>query len=156
MSAKIVLQPTGNFSVPVSLSCSNLPVGVNCSFTQPVVTPGTAQVTTQLTLQANSTTASLIGTHSTFALWFPGLSFGMFVLGDRKRSRKFWLTAGLIAIFVMALLCTGCGGGSMKSSSTTGSTPTSTPASKPGTYQVSIVAQAGSFQRTTTATVIVQ
>ena len=80
----------------------------------------------------------------------------MFVLGDRKRSRKFWLTAGLIAIFVMALLCTGCGGGSMKSSSTTGSTPTSSPASKPGTYQVSIVAQAGSFQRTTTATVIVQ
>jgi hypothetical protein len=157
-SADVVLKPTGNFSVPVTMACGNLPAGVSCSFSQSVVTPGTSQVTTQLNLRANSAsaTASLFGSPGTFALWFPGLGFGMFVFSDRKRSRKFWITIGLLTIFVMALLSTGCGGGSMKSSATMGSTQTSSSASTPGTYQVSIIAQAGSFQRTTTATVTVR
>ncbi len=114
-------------------------------------------MTTQLSLKANSAaTASLFGIHGTFALWFPGLGFGMFVFGDRKRSRKFWVTMTLLVIIVMALLTTGCGGGGAKSSVSAGGSQTSTSASQPGTYQVSIIAQAGSFERTTTATVTVQ
>jgi hypothetical protein len=129
---------------------------VSCSFAKAVLTPGSSAVTTQLTLTANgaSTSASLLGSHGTFALWLPGL-FGMFVFGDRKRSRKFWLTMGLLAILVMALLATGCGGGAKSASSPTQS-QTSTSASQAGTYQISILAQAGSFQRTTSATVTIK
>ncbi len=39
-SANVVLTPSGNFSVPVTLMCGNLPAGVSCSFSQAVVTPG--------------------------------------------------------------------------------------------------------------------
>jgi hypothetical protein len=155
-SANIVLTPTGDFNVPVTLSCGNLPAGVSCSFSSAVITPGTTKVTTQLSLTANSTaTARLFGTHGTFALWFPGLGFGMIVFGDRKRSRKFWASIiALLTMLLMALLCTGCGGGAQ--SNTASSAQTSTAASAPGTYQMSIVAQAGAFQRTTTATITVK
>jgi hypothetical protein len=156
-SADVLLTPTGNFSVPVTLSCGTLPAGLSCSFSQSVVTPGTSKVTTQLSLKASSaSSAALFGSHGTFALWFPGLSFGMFVFGDRKRSRKFWVTMSLLAILVMALLSTGCGGGVAKAASSSGSTQTSTSATQPGTYQLSILARAGTFQRTATATVTVQ
>jgi hypothetical protein len=128
---------------------------VSCSFSQSVITPGTAKVTSQLSVKANgNATATLFGSHGTFALWFPGLGFGMFVFGDRKRSRKFWVSMTLLAILVMALISTGCGGA--KAASSAGGSQTSTSAAQPGTYKVSIVAQAGTFQRTTTATVTVQ
>ena len=156
-TANITLNPTGNFNVPVSLSCSNLPVGVSCSFSQATLTPGSSQTTTQLSLKANSTSASasLFGAHGTFALWMP-LGFGMVLFGDRKRSRKFWMTLGVLAILVMALLATGCGGGGKTANFGSSNTQTSTAASQAGTYQVTIMAQAGTFQRSTTATVTVQ
>jgi hypothetical protein len=155
-SANVVLTPKGDFNVPVTLVCGNLPAGVSCSFSQAVLTPGSSAATTQLTLKANSASASagLLGSHGTFALWLPGLGFGMFVFGDRKRSRKAWVTGALLAILVMAVISTGCGGGGKNSLSSDGSQSTS--ASVPGTYQVKITAQAGSFQRTTNATVIVK
>lgn len=156
-TANITLNPTGNFNVPVSLSCSNLPVGVSCSFSQATLTPGSSQTTTQLSLKANSTSASasLFGAHGTFALWMP-LGFGMVLFGDRKRSRKFWMTLGVLAILVMALLATGCGGGGKTANFGSSNTQTSTAASQAGTYQVTIMAQAGTFQRSTKATVTVQ
>jgi hypothetical protein len=155
-SANVVLTPKGDFNVPVTLVCGNLPAGVSCSFSNAVLTPGSSAATTQLTLKANSASvsASLLGSHNTFALWLPGLGFGMFVFGDRKRSRKAWVTGALLAILVMAVISTGCGGGGKNSLSSDGSQSTS--ASVPGTYQVKIMAQAGSFQRTTNATVIVK
>ncbi len=157
-TANIMLNPTGNFNVPVTLSCGNLPAGVSCSFAQTTLTPGSSQATTQLSLKANSTSSSagLFGAHGTFALWMP-LGLGMVLFGDRKRSRKFWMTLGVLAILVMALLATGCGGGGKTASfGTSGTTQTTTSSSQAGTYQVTIMAQAGSFQRTTTATVTVQ
>jgi hypothetical protein len=155
-SANVVLTPKGNFSVPVTLSCGNLPAGVSCAFDQAVVTPGTSAVTAQLHLKANSSSqsAGLFGATGTFAFWLPGLGFGMVVVGGRKPSRKLWMALVMFAILTLALIPTGCGGGGGKSAFSGSQNPSA--ASQPGTYKVSIVAQAGSFTRTTTATVNIQ
>jgi hypothetical protein len=160
-SASVVLTPTGNFTTPVTLGCANLPNGVTCAFDQTTITTGSTQVTARLTVAANNgtTTAGIFGSPGNFAMLFPGLSFGMFIFGDWKRTRKFWVSMALMIMLVVLLITTGCGGGSGASSSTTTPSPStggSQLASQPGTYQITILAQSGSFQRTTTASVTVK
>ena len=154
----VTVTPSGNFSSPVTLGCSNLPAGVTCSFDQTVITPGPAKVSTKLTMKANrgSTTASLFGSHGTFALWFPGLGFGMVLVGDRKRSKKFWAVTALVAVIVLMMMATGCGGGGGASGfSSSGSVNADLP-SAPGTYTFQVTASTGSFVRSTSATVVVK
>lgn len=159
-STSVTLTPRGNFNSPVTLGCGNLPVGVTCMFDQAVVVPGNRQLTSQLTLSANpgpATRAGLFGGHASFALWFPGLGLGIFVLGDRRRPRAFWAGVALFAVLALMLISTGCGGkaGSSPSSSVTDITQTSLP-SQPGTYTFTITAITGTFQRSTNATITVR
>ena len=160
VSTSVTITPSGNFDVPVTLGCGSLPAGVTCTFDQPVVVPGTKKLTAKLTISANSgTTASLFSGHGSFAMWFPGLTFGMFVFGDRKRSRKFWGATALLAILALALVATGCGGGVSKSSNSSSSSFTSdgsaTLPSQAGTYTFTINAQSGTFVRSTNATLTI-
>lgn len=160
-STSVTITPSGDFSFPVTLGCSNLPAGVTCTFDQAVVTPGTKKKTAKLTVSANNgstATSSMFGARGTFALWFPGLGVGMFVFGDRKRSRKFWAAMAIAGVLVLALMATSCGGISGSSSSLTKSAENSQAnlPSQPGTYTFSIVAQTGSFQRSTSAGITIK
>jgi hypothetical protein len=159
-ATSVIVTPTGNFNSAVTLGCSNLPAGVTCSFDQAVITPGTSKITTKLTVKANggttTTSSSLFGAHGTFALWFPGLGFGMIAFTDRKRSKKFWATIALLAIVILMMMATGCGGGGGASNFSSPNSVNSTLPSQPGTYTFTITAQTGSFQRTTTASVTVK
>jgi len=161
-STSVTLTPSGNVNVPVSLGCSNLPAGLGCSFNTSLVTPGSKAVTTTLTLTATngSQSASLKkiggGLASQLALWFPGLGVGMVLFRDKKRSRK-TLIALIIVALVLVMIATGCGGGGKGSASSLSfGSSNSSAASTPGTYKITIVAQAGSMQRTTTASVTIQ
>ncbi len=155
-STTILLTPKGNFSVPVTLACGSLPAGVSCSFSRNLFIPGSSQASTQLMLTVSKSTASarLFGLHGVFALWLPGLGLGMVITGDRRRSRKFWMTVALLLVLATSLAAVGCGGGGASSFTTQSQTFTS--ASTPGTYQFTIVAQAGSFQRTTNASITIK
>lgn len=158
VSTTLTVTPTGNFDVPVQLGCSNMAAGLNCSFSQSTITPGTKTVTATVTVSANggSTSASLFHLGGQFAIWFPAFGFGTVLFGDRKRTRKALIALVLIAL-AAAMITTGCGGGGKGSSSALSfGSANSTAPSTPGTYQVTIVAQAGTLQRTTTATVTVQ
>jgi hypothetical protein len=161
-STSVTITPSGDFNVPVTLGCGNLPVGVTCTFDQAVVVPGTKKLTAKLTVSANggsTTSAGMLGGHGTFAMWLPGLAFGMFTIGDRKRSRKFWALIALLAVLALTLVATGCGGGASTSSSSSSSSflsdgQASLP-SQPGTYTISINAQTGTFVRSTNATITI-
>lgn len=146
-STSIVLTPTGDFKQAVTLNCLNLPAGVRCSFDRQTVTPGTTAVSVKLTISADHvSTARREGFRGSFAFYLPVMGLGMVILGADKLSRKqaaVGLSVLLAVIFVMA----GCG---------TVTTPVEPQASTPGSYTFTIVGQASSFQRSTTATLTVQ
>jgi hypothetical protein len=157
VSTKIMITPKGNFSTPVTLSCGSAASGLNCSFDQTTLTPGTKTVTATLTIKANAASAALhhFGFGAQLALWFPGIGFGMVLFGDKKRSRKFLITIMVLSLGIL-LIATGCGGRGMTSgSSDIGSSSSNLPSSA-GTYTITIAGQSGSLQRTTTASVTVQ
>ncbi|MES2220934.1 MAG: hypothetical protein V4587_08215, partial [Acidobacteriota bacterium] len=129
----VVLSPssagpgTSGFTGTVALTCTNLPAGVTCSFSNASVSlvPGTAQTVT-LTLNASSsaaatTTARMRQSGSPLhpgvpqRLAFAGaLGFALLGLGRRRRyfpSR--WLAVLLLFGGLMAATClTACAGGS--------------------------------------------
>jgi hypothetical protein len=158
-STTVTVTPSGNFDASVNLGCANLAPGLSCSFTQSSMVPGSKATTTMLTVSANSgaQSASLRGLSlgSQLALWFPGLGVGMVLFSERKKSRKAIVVLVVVAIAVM-MLATGCGGGGKGSSSPLTFSNSASGTSAPGTYQITIVAQSGSLQRTTSATVTVQ
>jgi hypothetical protein len=156
---RVTITPKGNFNAPVALGCGNLAAGLSCSFDRSSVTPGTNTVSATMTIKANSATvaSNLFGVGGQFAFWFPGLGIGMVVLGDKQRRRRMAVALGALAIVALMTITVGCGGGGKGSASPLnfGSSNSTAPSAR-GTYQVTIVAQSGSVQRTTTATVAVQ
>jgi hypothetical protein len=145
VSADVLLVPTGNFSRPVSLSCSNLPVGMNCSFDRASVVPGEQSATVKLTLHSSATSANVRSLSLVFAFFAP--TFGIFLLNRRDRRGKAVLLSAILLMATVSLV--GCAG-------LTSSGSQQPQASKPETYQFSIVAQAENFQKSFTAAVTVQ
>jgi len=160
----VTLNPSSSFTGTASLACSGLPAGVTCSFANSTMSLGTAPVSTTLTISVGgATTSASLAPHSgMFAFWLPGLGLGMVVVGNQRRSRKFWL--GLVLLVLIAVMASvGCGGVAGVKGSTTatgtggsGSTGSGTTTVAPGTYPITIQASTGSTQQTTTATLVVQ
>jgi hypothetical protein len=162
----VTLSPSSTFTGTASLACSGLPAGVNCSFANSTMTLGTAPVSTTLTISVTGATASAsLAPHGgMFAFWLPGLGLGMVVVGNERRSRKFWV--GLVLLVLIAVIasvgCGGVGGAGTKTSTTatgtagSGSSGSGTTTVAPGTYPITIQASAGSTQQTTVATLVVQ
>ena len=94
------------------------------------------------------------------ALWLglPAIVFGLFFVGgsraDRQTLRRATrLTALMLLALCALLLLQACGGGGGGSSSQPGTPQPGTPS---GTYTITVSAQSGTVQHTTTVTLVVQ
>lgn len=156
----VTLSPTSTFTGTASLGCGGLPAGVTCSFANPSLLIASAPVSTTLTISVGTTSTASLAPHSgMFAFWLPGLGLGMVVVGNQRRSRKFW--AGLVLLVLLAVLvsvgCGGVGANAAAKAATNGNGTAAAAATTitPGTYPITIQATVGSSQQTTTATLVI-
>jgi sugar lactone lactonase YvrE len=154
----ITVPPLGGaFDNVVTLSASGLPPGATVTFNPPTVTPGSAGAPTVMTIQL-ATLAAAIPARDIPANRFPAkhgglplapssLGFVLFgaVLGRRRIPKGLALVLGLACLGVATLLLTGCGGGFAN-----------TPSTPAGNYTVTVTGTSGSFQASTTVTLVVQ
>ncbi len=152
----ITVPPLGGaFDSLVTLSATGLPPGATATFNPPTVTPGSAGAPTVLTIQLATLTASNlprgISPNRAGLLVLPfSLGFVLFgaVLARRRIPGRIQKTLGLavaLAVFGVATLLTGCGGGFAN-----------TPATPAGNYTVTVTGTSGAFHASTTVTLVVQ
>ncbi|MGA2743050.1 MAG: Ig-like domain repeat protein [Candidatus Sulfotelmatobacter sp.] len=142
----------GAFNSVVTLSASGLPPGATATFNPPTVTPGTAGAPTVMTIQLAAVTASIPAGDipanprgvpvTLFSMAF--LLFGG-VLGRKRMRRGLVLVLALASLGVGTSLLTGCGGGFAN-----------TPSTQARTYTVTVTGTSGSFQASTTVTLVVE
>jgi Fibronectin type III domain len=116
----LVVQPVGTtFTSPVTLSCSGLPAGAQCSFNPSgPVTPGNNAVDVVMTISTSSSTPDLKH-RSLTSIWLllPGLMFGAIMLGSCKKPPHRRNVAMILTAFVLLplafilLSCAGVSGG---------------------------------------------
>jgi sugar lactone lactonase YvrE len=146
-----VAPTTATYAQPITFSVTGLPSGATASFSPASVTPGSAPVTTTLTIQTAASTAAVrdlqgIGTG------MGGTALGLLLL-PVALSRRLRQALGrmpmtvLLGLIGCGAVCglIGCGGGSAGSS-----------APPPQTYTLTVTATSGSLSHSTTVTLIVQ
>lgn len=120
---------TGGFNGAISLSCTNPPAGVTCSFSPATITPGSSVSTSNLTLTAASVAPPGGYGGRIMMGWLPFSGLGLFGMAfaarrsDRKpistlRKRAIWIGV-LGALLVGVLFTIGCGSSSKKSANNT-------------------------------------
>jgi hypothetical protein len=143
----VLVAPTqGVFAANVSLTCSTLPTGATCSFTNSTLTlsagAGSASSILNLTTTAQPVNTAYRGRHGPlYALWLlvPAMAFlGLGSGRKRRRTRLFGFFA-LMLLFAMTVLLPACGGS--KTQPTVSGTPS-------GTYPLTVTATSGSFTKT--------
>jgi hypothetical protein len=141
-------------SDPVSLSCSNMPVGVTCSFAPGTLTPGSKPMPVTLTIATSGMTAALHhnGRARLFALWLPGAMGLVLLPGLRRRYRR---AALLGMVLGLALLQLACGGGTTTALQSPASSTTATARATSGTYTITVTATSGAVSRSTQLSVTV-
>jgi hypothetical protein len=149
----VVLSPHPVYSSKISLSCSNLPAGAACNFTNSPVTliGGGGSSTLNLTTTARPVlppVTSLLTRHF-YALWLalPGLTLLGVGAGSNRRRRRVLGILLFCALFTLLLLQPACSG------SNTQLPVSGTPA---GTYQVTVTAASGSDTKSGSITLNVQ
>jgi hypothetical protein len=136
----ISLSPTNYYAGQVTLSCTDLPTNVSCTFSPATISAnGTATVqTTTLTINTSSSTVVASANHTSTinvaAFYLPGALCGLLILFGRRRLAKH---LNKIQLVVLAILLAGASGlvacgGSSKLSSSGNATP--------GTYSISVKA----------------
>lgn len=130
----LTVQPVGNsFNNPVTLSCSGLPAGAQCSFNPSApVTPGDSAVDVVMSISTSSSTGSSVH-RSRLSLWLllPGILFGGIVLqASRKSSRNVLAFLTFVLSVWLAFVLLSCGGASTGGGGGGGSC--SAPPSTPG------------------------
>lgn len=139
---QITVSSSDAASAPVSLSCSQLPVGTSCVFSPASVLPGR---TAGLTITTSHTQAANLAPGLVYALSMPGFGLvGLVLTGSRKQRMRVLLGALLL---VCVLLCS-CGGvGASNASAKSGQLPT--PA---GTFSFMVNAVSGSSRNSVPVT----
>ena len=141
-----VVASTG-FTTAISITCSNLPVGVNCS-PSPITPAGPNKVVTStITVTTTAATAAVLQ-HNERHYHFAAMLFGALPLASifvvvvaAPRRRRWSMLLGLLVVaFVIGLPA--CGGGS----SHTPPPPTVTP-TPAGTFTINVTATAGSISQ---------
>jgi hypothetical protein len=147
----------------VAFSCSNLPALSSCQFSpNNSVTPGANGSSITLSLRTTKAVASAApapagGPTETVLATVSWLLPGAFFLAGRSRrwprSRRRLLTSMGIFLLVLGLMAAGCGGGGGGSV-----TPihTSRPGTPPGSYAITVQANAGGLQHPISVNVTVQ
>ncbi|GAC1430871.1 MAG: hypothetical protein NVS1B11_05630 [Terriglobales bacterium] len=164
----VSVTPTGaGFPEQVSLSCSGLPTGATCNFTNnpiPNLSTGAQSRSLVIDTTARVTTTTDLGHSPTpfNGTWLPvsglallGAGFGRKNFGTAsaegaKTKRKCTAAIGLLLGFFVALVVfqAGCGG-SHKSTTTTSGTPA-------GTYTITVAATSGAAVRNAVVQLVVQ
>ncbi len=140
---------SGSFTTAITLTCAELPGSLSCSFAPPLVTPGSASVSSTLTIVSHSTVAASDSEvrHMILALWLPGLGlFGVTLVG--KFERKYVLS--ILSILVLAgvmVETSSCGGKTVNAVNASSSTP--------NRYAITINGTAGSVHASTAVTITV-
>jgi hypothetical protein len=155
-SSIAVAARSGSFDQAVSLSCSNPPAGLSCSFSPAVVTPGSSSVTSVLTFSTTTAFASLKAplskqgnpTFNPYLLSFAVMGFALMGGIDRKRALR---TLALCSLICAVLLCSSCGWGGKASTQALSSNP-----SAPTPVTVTINGVSGTTQASTTVSINVQ
>jgi streptogramin lyase len=142
----------GPFDGLVTLSATGLPPGATATFNPPTVTPGVAGAPTVMTIQLATLSASNLPRGNPSDRKGPpvmllGLGFAVFgaVIGRKRVPRKLVLAVALAVLGVSTLVVTGCGGGFEN-----------TPSTPSGSYTVTVTGTSGSYQASTTVTLVVQ
>jgi hypothetical protein len=130
-SAKVTVTPiSGSFSSAVALSCSGLPVGINCSFKPSSVTPGAQAVSSKLTISAAVPAVKnrRSGSPWRYAFWLPGFGvMGVTVAGGWSKNRRMRSIGGVLAVAFIASTFISCGGaGNIQQPTTSTDTPSQT------------------------------
>ena len=109
-SAAISVLPVNGFNSAVSLTCTGLPAGASCIFSQPTVTAANAPASTTLTVSMTGTTTTLATNRNSSPL-FPGsvLAVALCCISWKKRRRLQMLLLLVISVAGLTLL-NGCGG----------------------------------------------
>jgi hypothetical protein len=138
--ATITFSPSNYYSGQITLSCTNLPTNVSCTFSPATVSAdgsGTP-LTTTLTINTSSSTVVASANHtptiSVAAFYLPGALCGLLLMFGRRRLAKH---LNKLQLVVLAILLAGMSGlvacgGSAKLSSSGNATP--------GTYSISVKA----------------
>jgi hypothetical protein len=139
----VMVVPQNSFASAVSFSCSGLPSGASCSFSQPTVTPTGTVASTALTVTTSTTNTAFRRNSSAL---FPGSALAVVLccFGWKKR-RGLQMLLALVALGLS--LFTGCGGVIRLDSQAATHTTTST---------VTVIATGGSLQQTASFTLTVQ
>lgn len=151
-TTKLVLSPSNGFNGAVTLTCSNMPAGVTCSFapsSSATLSSGTAQTVT-LTISASSSAAATSVARSSSSKPFDPDSpmraafagiLGLALLGMGRKRRYFpsrWMAIMVLAVGLMAATAlTACGGGSAGAGSGNGG-------GTPVTHAVTVTGTSGS------------
>lgn len=146
---------SGNFSTSINFSCATpLPAGVVCSFSPAKVVPGTGEGQTLLTISTakpGTTLAHSAELHSVIM----GISvvFGIIVIAPARRKRWTRRAAVLATGTILVLSTTSCGGGSGASAK---SGAVSNSGTQPGTYQITVIGNAGGLTHSSLISLTVQ
>ena len=154
-SAKVTINSTavGGFNGAISLSCTNPPAGVTCSFSPATITPGSSTAGSTLTLSVASMAPPSGYATSGIMGWLPlsGIgAFGMFFASGKRRKQtskalRCGLGAGVLGLLILGTLFTlGCG-----SSSNSKTTPAA------NTVTVMVTGTSGSLSHSTPFTLTI-
>jgi hypothetical protein len=151
----VVVAPTqGVFGANVSLTCSSLPTGATCNFTNSTLNlsngAGSASSILNLLTTAQPVSTASVKWHGPlYALWItvPGMAFLGLGAGSRKR-RRTWVLGfiALAAFFALMLMQPACSRG------VTQPTVSGTPS---GTYSLTVTATSGTYTKTSNFSLVV-
>jgi len=118
----ISASPSGGFNGTISLSCTNPPVGVTCTFSPTTITPGASASTSNLTLTAASMAPPTGYVVSGTMSWLPFSGLGLFgiVFAARRdpkpmpKALKHGIWASVWGLLVLGVLFTSACGSSSK------------------------------------------
>ena len=146
-STTVTLTSEYGFNGPVSFSCSGLPAGTACSFS-PATLTGNPQglATTTMNVSASSATSVVAESSHWWPIPFLAVTFGVFGVDLRRRSRAYLLAMILSAGLVCLTACSGGGSGSGGGGGGGGN-------QTPVTSTVTVTGASGTIQNTATLTV---
>ena len=145
---QVALTPHPVYSTNISLSCTGLPTGAQCNFTNNPVTlqgPGSSTLNITTTARPITTPAASLWQRQFYAIWLmvPGLAIIGIGMGSNRRCRRISGMLFLCSVFALLLFLPAC------SKSTTQAPVSGTP---PGNYTVTVSATAGSDTKSQTIT----
>jgi Glycosyl hydrolase family 71 len=107
----------GSLQDTLSLSCTNLPVGVTCSFSPASIPAGSSSATSNLTIASRSASAVLgqpAQNGMLYAFFFPTFGVaGLVISGGLFTRKKLWKLLMLLSLLISIGVFTSCGGGTI-------------------------------------------